>query len=145
MSTEPSGADAAALDPDDPAGDGFDPGAEDPFDRALEEAIAGLPDGYRAHLATVALVVADEPTPEELAELHVHGLYGLYRGIPRTTFAVDNMATASVITLYRGPLERDFPTPDGLRAVVQETLFHELAHHLGISDARLHELRALGR
>ena len=47
----------------------------------------------------------------------------------------------SVITLYRGPLERACPTPDLLARGVEETLRHELAHHLGISDRRLHELK----
>ncbi len=122
--------------------DGADPlGPDDPFDRALEAAIAELPPEYRSQLATVAIVVADEPTPEELAELGVAGLYGLYRGIPRTTLSADAIPVPSVITLYRGPLERANRAPAGLVAAVGATLRHEVAHHLGISDRRLHELQ----
>jgi predicted Zn-dependent protease with MMP-like domain len=109
--------------------------------RALDVAIAALPDAYRSQLASVAVVVADEPTAEELAELHVPGLYGLYRGVPRTTLAADGMAVPSVITLYHGPLERAHRSPERLAAAVEDTLRHELAHHLGISDRRLEELR----
>jgi predicted Zn-dependent protease with MMP-like domain len=121
----------------------LDPGldAPDTFDAALDAAIAALPDAFRAQLDTVAVVIADEATPAELAELRVPGLYGLYRGIPRTVFSADGMAAPSVITLYRGPLERDFPGPAALAAAVEDTLRHELAHHLGISDERLHELK----
>jgi predicted Zn-dependent protease with MMP-like domain len=112
----------------------------DAFDAALEAAIARLPDQYRAQLATVAIVVADEATPEELATVGASGLYGLYRGVPRTAFGVDNVPIPSVITLYRGPLERRWHDPVALVHGVEETLRHELAHHLGISDARLNRL-----
>jgi predicted Zn-dependent protease with MMP-like domain len=114
--------------------------ADDAFDAALEAAIARLPDQYRAQLATVAIVVADEATPEELATVGAAGLYGLYRGVPRTAFGADHVPIPSVITLYRGPLERRWRGPEALVHGVEETLRHELAHHLGISDARLDEL-----
>jgi len=123
----------------DPTSDAFDP-TPDAFDAALQAAIARLPDAFRAQLATVAIVVADEATPEELALVGAPGLYGLYRGVPRTTFGADNAPIPSVITLYRGPLERRWRGPAALVHGVEETLRHELAHHLGISDARLDQL-----
>ena len=113
----------------------------DPFDAALAAALERLPDEYRAQLATVAIVVADEPTVEELASTGAAGLLGLYRGVPRTAFGASHAAIPSVITIYRGPLERSYRSPAALVAGVEETLRHELAHHLGISDARLGELK----
>lgn len=121
-------------------GSAIDDPAMRAFDAALEAAIARLPDQYRAQLATVAIVVADEATPEELATVGAAGLYGLYRGVPRTAFGADHAPIPSVITLYRGPLERRWRGPGALVHGVEETLRHELAHHLGISDARLDEL-----
>jgi predicted Zn-dependent protease with MMP-like domain len=117
------------------------PAAPDPFETALAAAIERLPDEYRAQLATVAVVVADEPTAEELASTGAAGLLGLYQGVPRTVLGAGHAAVPSVITLYRGPLQRSYPGPAALVAGVEETLRHELAHHLGISDARLGELR----
>ena len=117
----------------------FDPTA-DAFDAALEAAIAQLPDAFRAQLATVAIVVADEATPEELALVGAPGLFGLYRGVPRTAFSADHVPIPSLITLYRGPLERHWRDPAALVHGVEETLSNELAHHLGISDARLDQL-----
>ncbi len=113
----------------------------DPFEIALAGAIDRLPAGYRAQLATVAIVIADEPTAEELASTGAHGLLGLYRGVPRTVLGAGGAAVPSVITLYRGPLERSYRGPAALTEGVEETLRHELAHHLGISDARLLELK----
>jgi predicted Zn-dependent protease with MMP-like domain len=129
---------AAAMD--DPRGDRH-PLEIDVFDVALAAAIERLPDDYRAQLETVAIVVADEASPEELASTGAHGLLGLYRGVPRTVLGAGHAAIPSVITLYRGPLQRQYRDPAALVAGVEETLRHELAHHLGISDARLGELK----
>jgi len=124
----------APLDP--PTAD-----APDLFEVALAAAIERLPDEYRAQLATVAVVIADEASEDELRATGAGGLLGLYRGVPRTALGAGHAAVPSVITLYRGPLERSYRGPAALTAGVEETLRHELAHHLGISDARLGELR----
>ena len=115
--------------------------ASDPFEAALTAAIERLPDDYREQLATVAVVIADEPSAEELASTGAPGLLGLYQGVPRTVLGAGHAAVPSVITLFRGPLERTYRGPAALTSGVEETLRHELAHHLGISDARLGELR----
>ena len=112
----------------------------DPFETALGEAVATLPSPFREQLETVAVVVQEWPTPDQLASVHAWGLYGLYQGVPRTTYGADHAAWPSRITLFRGPLMRANRSPDRLRAAVAETLRHELGHHLGISDARLAEL-----
>lgn len=114
---------------------------QDPFETALAAAIERLPGEYRAQLETVAIVVADEASAEELASTGARGLLGLYRGVPRTVQGASHAPIPSLITLYRGPLERIYRSPEALVAGVEETLRHELAHHLGISDARLVELK----
>jgi len=125
----------------DDAGRPDAPTAPDLFEETLAAAIERLPDAYREQLATVAIVVADEASEEELALAGAPGLLGLYRGVPRTALGAGHAAVPSVITLYRGPLERMYRGPVALVAGVEETLRHELAHHLGISDARLGELK----
>jgi predicted Zn-dependent protease with MMP-like domain len=61
--------------------------------------------------------------------------------VPRTRWGADNAATPSKITLFKGPLVRASRSPAHLANAVEETLLHEIAHHFGIDDARLHELR----
>jgi predicted Zn-dependent protease with MMP-like domain len=113
----------------------------DPFEIALAAAIEALPEPYRRELSSVAIVIQDEPDPEQLASVRARGLFGLYQGVPRTTYGADQMPVANKITLFRGPLMRAHRGQDALREGVRETLEHEVAHHLGISDARLTELR----
>src|SRR5262245_4541505 len=112
----------------------------DPFETALAEAIESLPSPFREQLDSVAVVVQEWPTPQRCASVHAWGLYGLYQGVPRTTYGAEHAAWPSRITLFRGPLMHGNRSPERLRAAVAGTLRHELAHHLGISDARLAEL-----
>jgi predicted Zn-dependent protease with MMP-like domain len=114
--------------------------AIDPFEAALADAIESLPEPFREQLATVAVVIEEWPTPDQLASVHAWGLFGLYQGVPRTAYGADAAPWPSRITLFRGPLMRANPSPDRLREAVAETLRHELGHHLGLSDARLREL-----
>jgi predicted Zn-dependent protease with MMP-like domain len=119
------------------------PGVDsDPFEAALAAAIESLPDPYRRQLSSVAIVVQDEADPEQLASVKAHGLLGLYQGVPRTAYGADHAPVASKITLFRGPLMRAYRGHDALVIGVRETLEHEVAHHLGISDARLRELKS---
>lgn len=112
----------------------------DPFDALITQALENLPPEFRAQLDSVAIVVDDWPTPHQLAATHAHGLYGIYEGVPRTAYGADHASVPSKITLFRGTLLSHSRTSDELAAAVEETLFHEIGHHLGISDARLAEL-----
>jgi predicted Zn-dependent protease with MMP-like domain len=114
-----------------------------PFEDLVDGALATIPMPFAAALDEVAIVIADEPTPEQLTDNDIpddEGLYGLYEGVPRTEWGADWAAIPNRITLFRLPLEADFPDPDDLADEVWITVVHELAHHLGIDDDRLHEL-----
>jgi predicted Zn-dependent protease with MMP-like domain len=117
----------------------------DPLDAIVEAAVFRaldrLPPAFAERLGSVAIVVEDEPTPAQLASVGAGGLYGLYQGVPRTAFAADTVPIPSKITIFRGPLARAHRDPDALGRAVEETVFHEIAHHFGIGDARLNELK----
>jgi predicted Zn-dependent protease with MMP-like domain len=115
------------------------------FDDVIDDVIDDLPEAFLPGLESVAIVVEDEATREQLASVRAGGLFGLYQGVPRTRWGADNVPIPSKITLFRGPLTRAHPTPERLRRAVENTLLHEIAHHFGIDDARLHELIAEGR
>ena len=113
---------------------------ENDIEDLVIEAIERLPEPFREQLGSVAIVVEEEATPEQLAAVRAHGLYGLYQGVPRTAWSADSAPLPSKITIFRGPLVRANRTPERLAGAVEATVYHEIAHHLGISDARLHEL-----
>ena len=117
---------------------------ETELEALVVDALEQLPVEFRDRLGSVAIVIEDEATPEQLASVRAHGLYGLYQGVPRTAWAADQASVPSKITIFRGPLTRAHRTPERLAAAVTDTVYHEIAHHFGISDARLRELRAGG-
>jgi predicted Zn-dependent protease with MMP-like domain len=89
------------------------------FDELVMDALDDLPEEFRAVLHRTPVIVSDRG--------HEHGAYGHYIG---GTVARDIYPDRIVV--YRDTLERDFGhDPDLLRAQVQRTVRHELAHHLG--------------
>lgn len=104
------------------------------FERLVEAALDGLPPEIQRLLENVAIVIDDEPPEND--EI----LYGLYEGVPATAWGADWAALPNKITLFRLPLEEDFPDPRELTDEVRKTVLHELAHHAGIDDERLHQL-----
>jgi predicted Zn-dependent protease with MMP-like domain len=120
--------------------------AHDRFDRLVERALAAIPAPFQAALAEVAIVIEDEPDDDQLDEAGIEPddpddtLYGLYEGTPRTEYGADLVPFPNKISLFRLPLEDDFPDPAELEEEVRRTVIHELAHHLGIDDDRLDEL-----
>jgi predicted Zn-dependent protease with MMP-like domain len=122
--------------PSDPADIDLD------IEEMVVDALERLPEPFRDQLGSVAIVIEEEASPAQLATVGAYGLYGLYQGVPRTVLSADGAATPSKITIFRGPLVRASPTREALAKHVADTVYHEIAHHFGISDARIHELQA---
>jgi predicted Zn-dependent protease with MMP-like domain len=113
------------------------------FEDLVAEALAAIPMPFAAALDEVAIVIEDEPSSEQLRDNELAAddtLYGLYEGVARTEYGADWIAIPNRISLFRLPLEADFADPDDLADEVRLTVIHELAHHLGIDDERLHSL-----
>lgn len=109
----------------------------------MEDVLARIPAPFDRALDEVAIVIEDEPSPTQRRDNHLapdDTLYGLYDGVPRTEWGADLAMVANKISLFRLPLEEDFPDPVELAREVRLTVLHELAHHLGIDDDRLDEL-----
>ncbi len=114
-----------------------------PFEALVEIALAAIPEPFASALDEIAIVIADEPSPDQLRENDLEPddtLYGLYEGVPRTEWGADWAMVPNRITLFRLPLEEDFADPGELADEVWVTVIHELAHHLGIEEERLEEL-----
>jgi predicted Zn-dependent protease with MMP-like domain len=110
------------------------------FEQLVADALDGLPGHVRRLLENVAIVIEDEPSPEQLRTNEMgpdETLYGLYEGVPGVVYGADWAAVPNKISLFRLPLEEDFPDPAELADQVRRTVIHELAHHAGIDDDRL--------
>jgi predicted Zn-dependent protease with MMP-like domain len=115
----------------------------DRFDELVGRALDSIPEPFSRALDEVAIVIEAEPTRQQLRESGLgpdDGLYGLYEGVPRTEWAADWAAIPNKITLFRNALLEDFLDPAELEHEVWITVIHELAHHMGIEEDRLHDL-----
>jgi len=114
------------------------------FEALVRRALRDLPAWVLERMDNVDIVVVPRPTAAQRARLGLRprdDLLGLYVGTDLTrrgdgyTFALPDR-----IYLFQEAIERHARDRASLEAVVRETIAHEIAHHFGISDARLREL-----
>ena len=111
------------------------------FEQLVADALDSIPEELGRVMENVAVFVVDWPTPEQLAG-RPGTLLGLYEGVDLTRRSPLSYAGAMPdrITVFRGPISRIARTEQELVDIVTTTVVHEVAHHFGISDARLREL-----
>lgn len=104
------------------------------FEDLVVDALDGLDPEVATMLDNVAVFVEDESADEP-------DLLGVYEGIPLTERdSAYLMTMPDRITVFRLPTLQMCDDPDEVRRQVQITVVHEIAHHFGIDDDRLHEL-----
>jgi predicted Zn-dependent protease with MMP-like domain len=114
------------------------------FERLVVEAVTLIPKRFRREMKNLALVVEDEPSIALLQEMDIvppDSLYGLYQGIPlpERSWGFGN-ALPDRITLYQRPIEEDCDDEDDIRAVIGETLIHEVGHYFGLSEDEIQDI-----
>jgi predicted Zn-dependent protease with MMP-like domain len=110
----------------------------------VDEALASIPQRFRDAITNVAIVVEDEPTNEQLADVDVDPgdtLLGLYQGTPLTErqWAHGNVLPDKV-TLFQRPIEDASDDEDDVVVAIGETLIHELGHYFGLSEDEIEEI-----
>jgi len=114
------------------------------FEQLVAEAIESLPQQIQDSLENIDIVVADEPTPEQLGHRDMERgetLLGLYEGIPLTqrTYGYSGVMPDK-ITIFQKPIEKISRSNARIITEIQHVVKHEIAHHFGIDDDRLEEI-----
>lgn len=106
----------------------------DQFEVLVSEALDTIPAGLAELMDNVAVFVEEQKSGRP-------GLLGLYHGVPLTKRGTGYSGfLPDRITIYRKPILRQCSTEEEVVVQVRVTVIHEVAHHFGISDERLHEL-----
>jgi predicted Zn-dependent protease with MMP-like domain len=112
-----------------------EPGPNDPFEEAIDDALSSLPADLRAAMSNVEIVVENEAPAGR-------PLLGLYHGVPlpRRSSTYSGVLPDK-ISIFRGPITRlTAGDTDHLRRAVRHVVLDEIAHHFGIGDERLIKL-----
>jgi predicted Zn-dependent protease with MMP-like domain len=115
------------------------------FRRLVSEALDTLPGEVRVRMTNVAVIVAEEPTSEQIADAGLdpreHTLFGLYEGCPLSERRADfGMSLPDRITLFYRPLIDSYRSPAEVREQIRRTVVHEVAHFVGFDDDELDDL-----
>ncbi|RYX78336.1 metallopeptidase family protein [bacterium] len=119
---------------------------DEQFDNLITKAMDQLPQEYLEGLVNVAIVQADDPTPEQIEKMNIREgsvLLGLYEGIPLTqrgnnyTFVLPDK-----ITLFKHSILHVVDTEAELLEQIKRTIWHEIAHYYGVSHERMHDLQS---
>ena len=103
------------------------------FEYLVGEALDGLPSELGRMMRNVAVTVDHDST--------ARGLLGLYQGVPLTARTSHYSAVLpDRITIFRHAICAICRTEDEVAEQVRRTVIHEVGHHFGIDDDRLHEL-----
>lgn len=105
------------------------------FEQLVAAAIDVIPPDLSRHMENVAIVIEDLPPDDH------PGVLGLYEGIPLTARGSWYVATMpDRIRIFRLPILRMCTSQAHVVREVYITVVHEIGHHFGIDDDRLHEL-----
>ena len=115
------------------------------FEELVEEVLEGLPAEFAERLDSITVVVEDWPTSDQLHGARVkrrQELLGLYEGVPLTKRSSWHTSKLpDKISIFRKPIEMRSRSEAETIKLVQEVVYHEIAHYFGIGDRRLDEIR----
>jgi predicted Zn-dependent protease with MMP-like domain len=104
------------------------------FEELVADALDAVPPEFAEAMDNVVVLVEDHND-------EAPGILGLYHGVALTSRTSDyGGVLPDRISIYRGPILAMCQTEDQVVEEVLITVVHEIAHHFGIDDARLHEL-----
>lgn len=114
------------------------------FEELVTQTVKSLPDEFLNRLDNIDVIVEDQATVTQLRKSRLKAnqiLLGLYEGVPRTKRGSGyGLVLPDKITIFQKPIEALCRTEEEIVAEIGRVVKHEIAHHFGISDARLHEL-----
>jgi len=124
------------------------------FEKIVVEGIEAIPKKFLRKLDNVAIVIEDKPTPVQKKKLNpytntigvgvnIHPgwtLFGLYEGVPQLERGANYSAALSdKITIFQKPIEEEAANEKDLKEIVKHTIWHVIAHHFGMDEARVRQ------
>lgn len=114
------------------------------FKALVARAVGYLPEEFLTRLKNIDVVVESHPSPRQVERAGLsrgQTLLGLYEGVPKTKRGVHyGLVPPDRITIFQRPIEATCKHDADAIAIIEKVVKHEIAHHFGISDARLRQI-----
>lgn len=109
------------------------------FEQLVQEGIDAVPEKFLQKLKNVQICIEDDPTPEqaELLQLRKTLLFGLYEGVPQIERRSYGQVLPDKITIFKNQIEKASRSVSEAREIVKNTIWHEIAHHFGMSETEV--------
>jgi predicted Zn-dependent protease with MMP-like domain len=117
--------------------------SDEQFSALIAEVMDELPREHMDAVKNVAIVYADEPTPDQREILRLRNdqsLFGLYEGVPLARRQGVTSYPPDKITIFKLPILEYVSSYAELRAQVKHTVWHEIAHYFGLDHPAIHAL-----
>lgn len=121
--------------------------SDEQFSALITEAMSELPKDHMDAVKNVAIVYADEPTPEQAEKLRLRAdqtLLGLYEGVPLPKRQGSTSFPPDKITIFKYPILQRVHTIEELKREIKHTVWHELAHYFGLDHPAIRALENKG-
>ena len=115
------------------------------FERIAEEVYETLPEGFRAKIDNIRIVIEELPGVEQLRNVGAESpfsLLGLYQGVPlnyRNTGYGTYPIVPDTITLFKRNIESVAGRESDVREKIREVLIHEIAHYFGMTEEEIRQ------
>jgi len=116
------------------------------FEKMVQAGIKAIPEKFLRKLNNVAVVIEPEPVPAQMKKLNIRQgwtLFGLYEGVPQASRGANYSAVLpDKITIFQKPIEEAARDEKDVKEIVKNTVWHEIAHHFGMDEARVRQAEA---
>jgi predicted Zn-dependent protease with MMP-like domain len=116
------------------------------FEEIVADGMRAIPEKFLAKLDNVAIVVEARPSPAQIKKLKIRQgwtLFGLYEGVPQAARGAHySSVLPDKITIFQKPIEEAARSEAEIKEIVKNTVWHEIAHHFGMGEARVRQAEA---
>ncbi len=113
------------------------------FEELVEEALAELPEQFRARLRNIAVIVQSRPPRSRKRRKSPRTtalVLGIYQGVPLTQRSVFAPTPPDRIVLYQRNIQAICRSDEEIKEQVRLTVLHEIGHYFGLDEERLKDV-----
>lgn len=110
------------------------------FEKIVEDGIKTIPKRFLEKLNNIDICIEDKPSFHQLQRLKKRKnsvIFGLYEGIPQTERLHYGQVLPDKITIFKKSIEQFARSEKEIKEIVNNTVWHEIAHHFGMSEIRV--------